>query len=79
MTEPVIARRGPYEVEVEAGETYYWCSCGESTTQPFCDGTHSGSVFQPAPFTPETSEIIFLCGCKHTKMPPFCDGSDKEL
>ncbi len=79
IAEPVIAKKGPYEVEVEAGKTYYWCSCGKSATQPFCDGTHSGSDFQPVPFTPEVSDTIFFCCCKHTKVPPFCDGSDKEL
>ena len=79
IAEPVIAKKGPYEVEVEAGKTYYWCSCGKSATQPFCDGTHSESGFQPVPFTPEVSDTIFFCGCKHTKAPPFCDGTDKEL
>lgn len=79
MEEPVCVRKEPYAVEVEAGKTYYWCSCGKSAIQPFCDGTHSGTGFHSVHFTPETSETIFLCACKRTKSPPFCDGTHGEF
>lgn len=79
MSEPVIAQKGPYRVELEAGKTYFWCRCGRSRSQPFCDGSHKGTDFTPLRFTAETSKPAFLCGCKHTGNPPFCDGTHKSL
>ncbi|ATE59730.1 CDGSH iron-sulfur domain-containing protein [Thauera sinica] len=76
---PHVARRGPYVVEAEAGKQYFWCACGRSRNQPFCDGSHEGSGFGPVEFTPETDGTVFLCGCKHTAGVPYCDGSHKKL
>lgn len=78
-TEPTIAQKAPYGVEVEAGKTYYWCACGLSQKQPFCDKSHKGTGLAPKAFTPEESGTVWLCGCKHSKNPPFCDGSHKTL
>lgn len=79
MTDPVIARRAPYAVEVEEGKKYFWCACGRSANQPFCDGSHKGSGFTPVAFTAEESKRLFFCGCKHTKNAPLCDGSHSKL
>lgn len=76
---PHIAQKAPYAVEVEAGKKYFWCACGNSKSQPFCDGSHKGSAFNPVPFTAEKSETVFLCGCKHTRNAPYCDGTHKTL
>jgi len=75
MSEPISPQNSPYAVDVEEGKTYYWCSCGKSKNQPFCDGSHQGSEFEPVPFTAEKSETVYLCGCKKTANQPFCDGS----
>ncbi|MFA6856872.1 MAG: CDGSH iron-sulfur domain-containing protein [Treponema sp.] len=77
--EAKVAQKFPYTVEVEAGKTYYWCACGRSASQPFCDGSHKGTSFTPVKFTPEKTETVHLCGCKRTKNPPFCDGSHHSL
>ena len=77
--EAKIAQKAPYSVEVEAGETYYWCACGHSNNQPFCDGSHQGTGFEPVAFTAERSETAYLCGCKRTANKPFCDGSHTSL
>lgn len=79
MGEPVIASKTPFATEVEAGKTYYWCSCGRSQTQPFCDGSHKGTGFTPVAWTAEKSGTVYFCGCKHTNNPPLCDGSHKHL
>ena len=79
MTEPTIAQKSPYVTNVEAGKTYYWCACGKSAQQPFCDGSHKGSGFTPKPFTAEKDGPAYLCGCKHSKNAPFCDGSHRAL
>lgn len=79
MDKPVIAGRGPARVQLDAGETYYWCRCGRSKNQPFCDGSHRGTSFKPLAFKAEESGEAFLCQCKHTGKPPYCDGSHKRL
>jgi len=79
MSEPHVAQKAPYATTVEAGKTYYWCACGKSAAQPFCDGSHKGSEFSPKPFTAEKDGPAYLCGCKHSKNAPFCDGSHKAL
>lgn len=78
MSEPNIAQKEPYGLELEAGE-YWWCACGRSQNQPFCDGSHEGTDFKPVPFTLNETTTVWLCGCKHSQTPPFCDGSHKEL
>lgn len=76
MTEPEIGGREPIAVEVQAGESYWWCACGRSQAQPFCDGSHKGPVFTPLEFKPEKSGKLFFCTCKRM---PLCDGSHKKL
>lgn len=77
--EIVIPQKQPYAVDVEAGKTYYWCQCGRSRNQPFCDGSHKDTSFEPLALTAEKTEKVYLCGCKHTGNRPFCDGSHKKL
>ena len=80
MTKPVVARPKPCLVNLKAGRTYFWCSCGRSANQPYCDGSHKGTGFEPLKFTatPENAEAL-LCGCKHTGTPPYCDGAHTNL
>ncbi len=79
MTEPTIAQRSPYPVDVEAGKTYYWCQCGRSASQPFCDGSHKGTEFTPLPYTAEQSATVYFCGCKHSAKGALCDGSHNRI
>jgi len=79
MPEPQVAQKAPYAVPTEAGKNYYWCACGKSSNQPFCDGSHKGSGFAPKPFAAEKDGTAYLCGCKQTKNAPYCDGSHKAL
>lgn len=79
MSEALIASRAPFPVEVEAGKTYYWCACGRSAKQPFCDGSHKTTTMTPISFTAQKSEKLWLCGCKQSKSPPNCDGTHKTL
>lgn len=76
---PNIAQKGPYIVELQEGKEYYWCTCGQSKNQPFCDGTHQGSEFSPMNFKAEKSGTHYMCGCKQSKNPPYCDGTHKDL
>jgi len=68
----------PVKVRVVAGETYCWCACGRSATQPFCDGSHQGTGLDPVVFTAEEDAELWLCMCKQTSTPPTCDGSHKR-
>lgn len=79
MDTPTIARRAPIVVNVEAGKTYWWCACGRSKSQPFCDGSHKGSSFSPLEWKAMTSEQKWFCCCKHSANIPFCDGAHKKL
>ena len=72
---PVIADRKPKKTDVEEGKDYFWCACGRSKNQPFCDGSHAGTAFSPLEFTPKASKTYFLCRCKQTARQPLCDGS----
>lgn len=75
----VIAQRTPIGVLLEAGKTYYYCTCGRSTSQPYCDGKHYGTPFIPMPFVPERSEQVYMCCCKASFSEPRCDGSHLNL
>ena len=75
---PEIAKRGPFVESVFPG-TYWWCACGRSKTQPFCDGAHKGTGLGPLKVEVDTVKRIAWCGCKHTQNPPFCDGGHSKL
>jgi CDGSH iron-sulfur domain-containing protein 3 len=79
MVDPVIAQPSPYGIDVEQGKTYAWCACGQSASQPFCDGSHKGGPFTPVIYKADRSGTLFFCGCKRTKNKPLCDGSHKSL
>jgi glutamate synthase domain-containing protein 2/CDGSH-type Zn-finger protein len=76
---PIIAARSPAGVEVEKGKRYYWCRCGRSRSQPFCDGSHRETSLKPLEFTAEKTEKVYLCRCKGTGNAPYCDGTHKGL
>ena len=77
--ERVIAQKSPYQVELVEGKAYFWCRCGRSAKQPFCDGGHKDTQFQPMRFVAEKSGTVNICGCKGTDDEPFCDGSHNML
>ena len=79
MEKPVVAQKGPYAVDVTAGEKYFWCACGRSAKQPFCDGTHQGSGLAPVMHVAEKTGTVYFCGCKATESTPFCDGSHSSV
>ena len=79
MTKPIIAAIAPKKVSLNQGDEYYFCACGRSRNQPFCDGSHAGTDFKPKPFTAKESGDAYLCQCKHTANSPFCDGSHKQF
>ena len=76
---PVIAQRAPFQVSVAAGKEYWWCACGRSQAQPFCDGSHKGSGFAPVQYTADATGDAWFCGCKHTAGKPLCDGTHQRL
>ena len=78
MTDPVIASNYPAIMTLEPG-VYYWCACGRSKDQPFCDGSHQGTGIEPVEFSIDNTQRVSLCQCKQTKTPPFCDGSHNDL
>ena len=78
MADPVIAARLPAVLELEPG-TYWWCQCGRSASQPFCDGSHKGTEFSPVKLELEEKRRLALCQCKHTGNSPLCDGSHATL
>jgi CDGSH-type Zn-finger protein len=76
---PIIAQKAPYRVDVTEGKTYFWCSCGRSARQPFCDGSHKVTTLTPVKFEADKTGAVWLCGCKQTAGQPFCDGTHKGL
>ncbi len=79
MSEPIPAQKAPYGVKVEEGKDYYWCACGRSAKQPFCDGSHKAVGLRPMAFKAAKTEEAWLCGCKASNNKPFCDGSHRKL
>lgn len=77
--QPIVASKSPFPVEVEEGKSYFWCACGRSQTQPFCDGSHKGTSINPLKYTAEKDGKVFFCGCKATGNSPLCDGSHNSL
>ena len=78
MTEPVRASNTPYAVDVEAGKSYWWCACGKSAKQPFCDGAHKDTGITPLKYDATESKKVYFCGCKATAKAPMCDGSHSK-
>jgi len=76
---PHISQKAPYAVSVESGKTYYWCTCGESNGQPFCDGSHKDTSFTPLKYNANETKTLYFCGCKHTASQPICDGSHSKI
>jgi CDGSH-type Zn-finger protein len=79
MSTPDIPQKTPLPVDVEEGRKYFWCSCGKSDRQPFCDGSHQGTEFLPLTYVAETTRTLYFCACKHTHGAPLCDGSHNAL
>ena len=79
MTEPEIAQKAPYPVAVTQGEKYFWCACGRSANQPFCDGSHKDTGLVPVPWSAAEDKTLYFCGCKRTSGVPLCDGSHNQL
>lgn len=78
MAEPTIAQKSPFVVELQPGK-YWWCSCGQSKKQPYCDGSHKGSEFTPMQIELSEAKKVAFCGCKKTGGSPFCDGTHRNL
>lgn len=78
MREATIAAKAPAKLELEPGK-YFWCACGLSKNQPFCDGSHKGTGFSPVELVIEERKMVALCQCKRTKNPPYCDGTHRDL
>jgi CDGSH iron-sulfur domain-containing protein 3 len=79
MSQAQIPQKAPYAVEVEEGRSYWWCSCGRSQRQPFCDGSHAGSGFAPVEYKATQSKTVYFCGCKQAKDGVLCDGTHKSI
>ncbi len=76
---PKIAQKSPFPIEVVEGKTYFWCACGRSQRQPFCDGSHKGTGFEPVKYTADATKKVFFCGCKHSENKPICDGTHSKI
>ena len=79
MTKAQVAQKSPYAVAVEAGKSYWWCACGRSKSQPFCDGSHKGTGFAPQEYTAAETKTVYFCGCKQSRNGVLCDGTHQSL
>jgi CDGSH-type Zn-finger protein len=79
MDQAKVAQKSPYAAEVTEGKQYYWCACGRSANQPFCDGSHKGTSFAPLAYQAGKTGTVWFCGCKATKASPLGDGTHKSL
>ena len=79
MSNPVIADNKPVKVSLKKGGQYFFCACGRSKNQPFCDGSHAGTEFTPRGFVAENEGDAFLCACKHSGNKPYCDGTHQKF
>jgi CDGSH iron-sulfur domain-containing protein 3 len=79
MDAPIPAQKAPYNFTVEEGKRYFWCACGRSNSQPFCDGSHKGTTLSPVPYIAAKTEELWFCGCKASGEKPFCDGTHNTL
>ena len=79
MSESIVAQKGPYAVDVEAGKTYFWCTCGRSEKQPFCDGKHKDHGMSPQKWEATESKTVYFCGCKKSGRTPLCDGTHSKI
>ncbi|QFY41733.1 CDGSH iron-sulfur domain-containing protein [Candidatus Methylospira mobilis] len=77
--EPVIAQKAPYAVAVETGKSYWYCTCGKTESQPFCDGAHKGTGFRPVEYKAEQDEVVYFCGCRQSANGVTCDGAHGSL
>ncbi len=78
MSQGQSTQNAPYAVDVEEGENYFWCACGLSQKQPFCDGSHKGSEFSPTKYTATETKKVFFCGCRQSGNGALCDGTHKK-
>jgi CDGSH-type Zn-finger protein len=74
-----IAQKSPFAADVTAGRQYWWCACGRSANQPYCDGSHKETGFTPVMYQADKSGTVWFCGCKQTKSRPLCDGTHQTL
>jgi CDGSH-type Zn-finger protein len=79
MSEPVIAQKEPFAIDVKEGKSYWWCSCGQSSKQPFCDGSHKDTDFVPEEYKATKDGTVYFCGCKHSSKNALCDGTHAKL
>ncbi len=79
MTRPIVSDTKPIGVKLEDGKSYYFCRCGKSKNQPFCDGAHAGTDITPLAFKADKDGPAHLCLCKQSANAPFCDGSHKAF
>jgi CDGSH-type Zn-finger protein len=79
MIDVVVAAKEPVQVDVVEGKSYWWCACGRSKNQPFCDGSHQGTGFEPVEYVAPRSRKLFMCQCKKTLRAPICDGQHNKL
>jgi len=78
MSQAIRAANTPFAVAVEQGKDYWWCACGQSKNQPFCDGSHKGGSFTPIKYSAAQSTTVYFCGCKASAKKPLCDGTHKK-